>query len=162
MTVPLRILLVGGGMYVTGRGADGYRGTIAPAVLEARRAGQIGALSVTTTNADSANGAAAKIKALGDEMGVDGGCSVFPASGADEKAFIKAAEETNADAAIIAVPDHLHADITIPLLECGIHCLVVKPMADSPENAKQMAAAAQKPRLSPRSNFISASTKPIC
>jgi predicted dehydrogenase len=131
-------------MYVTGRGAAGYRGTIAPAVLEARRAGQIGGLALATTGAETAHAAAAAIASLGRDMGVDGTCAAYPATGVDANVFLEAAEATGAEAAIVAVPDHLHAEVTIPLLERGIHCLVVKPMADTFAHAKAMAAAATK------------------
>ncbi|MEQ8193810.1 MAG: Gfo/Idh/MocA family oxidoreductase [Rhodospirillales bacterium] len=138
------LLLVGAGMYVTGRGAAGYRGTIAPAVLEACRAGQIGRLALASTRAETARDAVTAIEALGRDMGVETACAAYPAKDSDPQAFLKAAEETGAEAAIIAVPDHLHAEVTIPLLERGIHCLVVKPMADTFENAKKMCDAARK------------------
>ena len=53
------LLIVGDGMYVTGRGAPGYRGTILPAVFEARRAGLVGRVAIATTKPDSAAAAGA-------------------------------------------------------------------------------------------------------
>jgi hypothetical protein len=41
----LNALVIGGGMYVTGRGTSSY-GTIMPALLEARKLGQIGKIAI--------------------------------------------------------------------------------------------------------------------
>lgn len=50
--------------------------------------------------------------------------------------------EGQADAAILALPHHLHAPATVDLLERGIHVLVEKPMALTPEECDRMIAAA--------------------
>ncbi len=139
------LLIVGGGMYVTGRGAPGYRGTILPAVFEARRAGLVGRVAIATTKPDSAAAAGAVARALAVEMGVDDAVETFPNDPEDAgpDAFEAAAARFAPDAAIVSVPDHLHASVCIPLIEAGRHCLVVKPMAGSLSDAKAMAAAAK-------------------
>ena len=43
--------------------------------------------------------------------------------------FLEATEQFNPDAVVVSVPDHLHASVSIPLINKGLHCLVVKPMA---------------------------------
>ncbi|MBL8857959.1 MAG: Gfo/Idh/MocA family oxidoreductase [Planctomycetes bacterium] len=50
------------------------------------------------------------------------------------------------EAVSIAVPTSLHAEIAIPLLERGIHCLVEKPLAASVAEADRILAAAKKGR----------------
>lgn len=45
-------------------------------------------------------------------------------------------------AAIVAVPPDQHAQVTVPLLEAGIDCLVEKPIALVPGDAERMVAAA--------------------
>ena len=35
----------------------------------------------------------------------------------------------NPDAAIVSVPDHLHSEICVNIINFKVHCLVVKPMA---------------------------------
>ena len=48
------------------------------------------------------------------------------------------------DGVIIAVPDRLHVDVTVEALEAGLHVLVEKPLADTLEGARTIAAAAAR------------------
>lgn len=50
------------------------------------------------------------------------------------------------EAVSIAVPTTLHAEVAIPLLERGVHCLVEKPLAQSVAEADRILAAAKKGR----------------
>jgi D-galacturonate reductase len=139
----INVLIVGGGMYVAGRGSNSD-GTIMPALLEARRNGLVNRLCIVTTSADSANENRERVNDLAQRMGVDLECEFFPKSGHDLQAYIVAAEQFKPDAVIVSVPDHLHASISISLIEKGIHCLVVKPMATTLEEADAMTGAAKK------------------
>jgi virulence factor len=47
------------------------------------------------------------------------------------------------DAVSIAVPTSLHADIAVPFLRAGIHCLIEKPIAATAEEVERIDAAAQ-------------------
>lgn len=47
------------------------------------------------------------------------------------------------DAAIVALPTALHADIAVPLLEQGVHCLVEKPIAGSVADGERIITAAE-------------------
>ena len=47
------------------------------------------------------------------------------------------------DAALVALPNYLHASACIPLLEQGCHVLVEKPMAISVEDCDRLIAAAR-------------------
>ena len=49
----LRILIVGGGMYVAGRGTE-TSGTLVPAVLEGVKRGFVSEIAIATTKASSA------------------------------------------------------------------------------------------------------------
>lgn len=48
------------------------------------------------------------------------------------------------DGVIIAVPDKLHVGVTVEALEAGLHVLVEKPLADTLEGARTIAAAAER------------------
>ncbi|MCL2491856.1 MAG: Gfo/Idh/MocA family oxidoreductase [Coriobacteriia bacterium] len=47
------------------------------------------------------------------------------------------------DVAIIVTPTQHHADIALPLIEKGVHLLVEKPLADTPETAHKIVNAAK-------------------
>jgi len=142
-STPLSVLVAGGGMYVTGKGAKNSKGTILPALFEARRAGKVGSIAIATTNQDSAQEVEALAAALGREMAVEPGVDVYPKNGTDHQAYLAAADDLEMDAAIVSVPDHLHAKVCCPLIERGKHCLVVKPLAGSVEDGRAMCEAAR-------------------
>jgi D-galacturonate reductase len=144
---PLNILVVGGGMYVTGRGAPESRGTIMPALLEARRAGRVDRLAIATTKSESAQQARSVTLNLAGEMGVADDCQAFPVESGAGSTSLEAAAAFQPDAVIVSVPDHLHAEVCIPLIEAGYHCLVVKPMAGTFADAVAMADAADKAQV---------------
>jgi D-galacturonate reductase len=143
INVGIDVLIVGGGMYVSGKGTTSD-GTIMPALLEARRHGLVNRLGLVTTTADSANENKKRVHDLAQSMGVENQCEFFPKSGRDTEAYLSATEQFKPDAVIVSVPDHLHASVSIPLIEKGLHCLVVKPMAPSMAEAEAMTEAAKK------------------
>lgn len=143
MNTGINILIIGGGMYVSGRGTTSD-GTIMPALLEVRRHGLMGRLGLVTTSAESAKAIKERINDLAQRMGVDSQCECFPKSGNNERAYLEAAEQFKPDAVIVSVPDHLHASVSIPLIEKGMHCLVVKPMASTLAEADAMTEAAKE------------------
>src|SRR5437899_11160505 len=48
------------------------------------------------------------------------------------------------DAAVVAAPTAVHADVSLPLLEAGVPVLVEKPIADSAATARKMIDAAER------------------
>lgn len=70
-------------------------------------------------------------------LGAELGCAVL----ADASALPR-----DVQAVSIAVPTIHHANVAIPLLERGVHCLIEKPLAASVEEADRILAAARKGR----------------
>lgn len=48
------------------------------------------------------------------------------------------------DAAIVALPTSHHAEVAVPLLEAGVHCLVEKPIAPTVADAERIVEAAER------------------
>lgn len=140
---PQRILVVGTGMYVTGRGTD-TKGTILPALLEGRRRRTVGDIAVCSTAADSAAFAVRTAAELGPAMHVSGEVDGYPGLGADASAYLDAMDRFRPDAVIIATPDATHEAIALAALERGIHCLVVKPLAPTTAACRRLIEAADR------------------
>lgn len=139
---PIDVLVVGGGMYVTGRGTNSC-GTILPALLESRRAGEVGRIILATTSANTAASSLDRLLELAGKMAVEVDSAAFPAAGCNSQAYLDAVAAYQPHAVIVAVPDHLHAEIGVPLIERGLHCLMVKPMATSMAEARALTNAAR-------------------
>lgn len=58
--------------------------------------------------------------------------------------YKKMLKEANLDCVTVALPNNLHASVTIDALRAGCHVLVEKPMATSSDEARRMNEAAKK------------------
>jgi predicted dehydrogenase len=73
----------------------------------------------------------------------DTGCAHEAAARYGCRAFASAQEmAAQIDAATVAVPSSLHADIAGPLLERGVHCLIEKPLATTESDCEALIRAA--------------------
>lgn len=132
----LKVLVVGAGMYVCGRGTDGF-GTVLPSLYEAFREGLIERVDVTATRESSIRGLESKNKELSKRMGF-----ALPLEGkAGADAYQKILKTVRPDCVIISVPDHLHAKVAVAAAGAGAHVLVVKPLAPTVKEAKAMIKA---------------------
>ncbi len=129
-TNPLNILVIGTGMYVCGRGTDGY-GTILPAIYEWARCGGLGDIYIAGTHIEGINTVKGKVEKLNRLFGLEIAPKYFPESDTcDSEAYKVAMREIPKPAcAIVVVPDHLHRNIAGDTVGNNIHCLVVKPLA---------------------------------
>ncbi len=137
---PIHVLVMGAGVYVCGRGTPGY-GTVLPTLFEGRRRRIVGAITVCATQNSSLDEIQARAATLGRLMKVEGeiNCILSPP---DIQEIIS--RNGSPVAAVVAVPDMLHADVSVPLLEQGIHCLIVKPFATTMIQARRMCEAASQ------------------
>ena len=137
----LNVLVIGGGMYVSGRGTDG-NGTIFPALLEAKKKNFIDRIYIATTSKKTAILAFQALKKLSKLMKVDFDSDYMPKEDYNFNSYKDALKIFKPDAVIISVPDHLHSKIATEALKLNKHCLVVKPMASTYIEAKKMLKAA--------------------
>lgn len=119
----MRILVVGAGMYVTGRHGTG-EGTILASLAQASREMKIDQVDIIARN--PANSAIVEEVAARINKRIDSDLQTRYFEVKTVAEFI--ATNSNYDAAIIAVPDHLHYEIGKAVLEQNIHCLMVKPL----------------------------------
>jgi predicted dehydrogenase len=135
----LKVLVVGAGMFVCGRGTGGF-GTVLPSLYEAFRSGLVERVDVVATKEASIRGLKAKNAALSQCMGF-----ALPLDGrAGKDAYRQMLKNTKPDCVIISIPDHLHATAAIEAANAGCHVLVVKPLAPTVKEAKDMAKAASQ------------------
>jgi len=143
---PIDVLVVGAGMYVCGKGTDGY-GTILPALFEAHRLGLVGRIQLAATSLASAGQALAKATALAAFMGVAPAVEIAPctAGGAGPRSYQTLLTSSSLpQAAIVSVPDEHHFAIAGDLISRGLHTLVVKPLAASVDEVLTLTALARE------------------
>ena len=136
---PLRVLVVGSGMYVCGRGTDS-NGTVLPSLAEASRRGLVGAVAVSVRKRSSFAALLAKLKGLNRLLGTRLAVESFVGPGSHRAA----AREFRPDAALIVTPDDTHAAIASDLIRAGVHVLVVKPLAPSLAEARALERLARE------------------
>lgn len=126
----LNIVVIGAGMYVCGRGTEGY-GTIMPAICEWKRSGNHGYIYIAGTEPKRIKIARDKIRKLQHNMNLEIPIAYFPEKESrNSECYKKAINKIPKPAcAIIAVPDNLHKDIAAFAMKEGLHTLVVKPLA---------------------------------
>ena len=142
----MNIIVIGTGMYVTGRGTDGY-GTILPAIIEYIRAYEgIDKISMVGSNGKHSLAALKKLKLLFNKSGVSCPIEIFPKGNTIDSNQYKHVLKgiTKPACAIIAVPDHLHYKIANDCLKRGLHTLVVKPLTATVKEANKLINIAQE------------------
>lgn len=142
----IKVLIVGGGMYVSGRGSKNY-GTVFPAVLEAIKQNKISDLCLVTTNYTSAYNSQKAFVSLAKKMGLKKKINYYPKKNSNKENYINVAKIFKPDVAIISIPDHLHYRVAISLMKLKIHCLLVKPLTTNISNAKKMIEVKNKHNL---------------
>jgi len=141
----MNIVVIGAGMYVCGKGTKGY-GTIMPAIFEWSKKNLIGKVYVAATSWDSVKLAKDKINTLKQDMGIDVEVVYFPVSGKnDSDSFKEAINKIPKPAcAVVAVPDHLHKMAASFAIDSKLHTLVVKPLAPTLEEARELVSLQAK------------------
>jgi predicted dehydrogenase len=139
MTNPIDILIVGAGMYVCGKGTDGY-GTVLPAVFEACRQGLVRTVHLVAATAESLRLAREKADGLSGILGIRPAMRFHPESPGQGPDALDLALNALAKpgCAVVCVPDHLHFSISRRLLEDHVHTLVVKPLVPRLDELREL------------------------
>lgn len=129
----MNVLIVGAGMYVTGRGTSGL-GTVLPALAQISRQLVLGSVTIVATqpeNAEVVNKVTVQInQALGTSLSVE--------YRALRGSLIETIRGLSIDCAVICVPDHLHFEVADALMRRNIHCLIVKPLTPTLAEAQSL------------------------
>jgi predicted dehydrogenase len=145
----MKVVIIGTGVYVSGRGTTGF-GTILPAIIEFKRCGgNIEEIHMVGTDKNHSIKAKEKAHDLMKLTGVSIPLKVYPENVQQDmnayKHVLKMIEEPAC--AIVAVPDHLHFEITKTCLEHNLHSLVVKPFTSGIDEAHKLIKLAQQNNL---------------
>ena len=147
--MPINLCIIGNGMYVSGRGTDGY-GTILPAIsaFQKKSINSLAKVHVVGTNVERAQEAKAKADQLTKLTGIPLPLEIYPRGQDSTESYLKILDQVGLPGcAIVAVPDHLHCKIASLCLERGLHTLVVKPLTPTVEEGRQLASLARKQNL---------------
>lgn len=145
----LNIVVIGTGMFSTGRGTETY-GTILPAINEwCRNQQQKSKVVFVGTNGNNSHNAFLKAKKLTEETGNILDIKFLPKVGVtDHDAYLSVIREIPKPAcAIIVVPDHLHFQVTQDCLMNNLPVLVVKPLTPTVSEAEKLEKLAKERSL---------------
>lgn len=147
MGQPVEVLIIGTGMYVCGRGTDGY-GTILPSVMQAYRDGLVSRIVVAGTRESSIKFLNNQVEALRQQLGIDVEVEGYPKSGNDPEAYRKALTQLGPrSCVIVAVPDHLHGPIAREMLEANQPVMLVKPFTPTVKEGQELCQLARAKNL---------------
>jgi len=144
----INVVIVGAGMYVTGRGTDSL-GTIMPALYEWNKKQSLGDIYLASTGQKSINQAKKKIKALEKVMGLKLPITYYPTKTKNNVSAYKDAinEIPKPAACIVSVPDDLHKRVAEYAIRNGLHTLVVKPLAPTVKEVYQLIRAQDRAQV---------------
>ena len=145
----MRILVIGAGMYVTGRGSTGV-GTILAALAQFSKHSKIDLVDVVARNPENRLRVEASVASINKAIGSELKCNYFTPDSLGT--FIDDSDPY--DAAIIVVPDNLHYDIGKTVLGKGIHCLIAKPFTPTVAEALNLIAIQREKKSTVLLNFI--------
>ncbi|MEK8025243.1 hypothetical protein [Pseudaquabacterium rugosum] len=133
---PLNLVLIGSGHYATGQTAlsgrtptDKDTGVLLPSALFLRAQGKVGRIAVCGQDGDKLQDIQARIGHWAQDPGIDPRFEAFPGPGQhDPQAWLRALDTLPQPcAALIALPDALHAEAMLACAQRGIPFLIVKP-----------------------------------
>jgi predicted dehydrogenase len=142
----MNILVIGSGMYVTGRGGTGP-GTVLASLSEISKRIPIAKVMIVAQNPENRHLVQDKVqeinRKIGSVLSVD-----YETIGEDAENEIPRLNRNGSyDCALVAVPDHLHYSCAKALLQNGIHCLLVKPFTPTVKEALDLIKLQEKQQV---------------
>jgi predicted dehydrogenase len=131
----MNILVIGTGMYVTGRNNSGV-GTIMSSIAELSKSKHINSVSLVSKSASSSAEVLEAKTRINSLLGTNVDFQFFALESDATIAHLH--EKINFDAVIISVPDHLHFYFGKICLELKIPVLMVKPLTPTLEEAQEL------------------------
>lgn len=122
----MNLLIVGCGMYVTGRGGTGM-GTILTSVMQALGDDNAHGITVCATSKDNAEVVSEAAQRIRNALGLSS-TVYYEAFDGTPSSLATLAHDRKIDVAIISTPDPFHFEQLQVLMNHGIHCLCVKPL----------------------------------
>lgn len=136
----MRVLVLGAGMYVTGRDGSG-NGTILSALFQYARQSPITGITVVARSQGNGPKVAQAAERMAKLLRTSLAVAYRPIPGSDLEGETAGLCETEQyDCAIVSLPDHLHAPPIRALMRAGVPTLVVKPFASTLRDALEILA----------------------
>lgn len=133
----MRILVVGAGMYVTGRDNTGY-GVVLASLAQISKYLDISQVVIAAKKPENKKVVAMASQRINSATGSNLKVSYRPVSGNAKQQLASLLSQRSFDCAIVSIPDHLHYAHTKVLLENNVHCLVVKPFTPTLAEATEL------------------------
>lgn len=128
----MRVLVVGAGAYVTGRGTEGL-GTVLPALAQHSKRSPISRVVVEATQPSNRALVDEATRTINDRLGTRLSVEYRQTNGGIDDA-------SEFDCAVVVVPDDHHHSVCSRLIERGVHCLVAKPLTPTLAEARHLVA----------------------
>ena len=139
----MRVLVVGAGMYVTGRRGTGT-GTILSSLAETSKTLNIEEVVVVARHRGNRAVVEDAVARINKTIGSDLDVGYETIEGNAGKGIRALCRKARFDCVIVSVPDHLHFAYADEILKQGMHCLVVKPLVPTLAEAKKLVHAQER------------------
>lgn len=137
----MRVLVVGSGMYVTGREGSGV-GTIMAALCQYSLVSDLSEIVVVSRSKSSAGAVTESVQRINGILG-SGLKATFRTMEGTFEDLSALHQEFSFDAAIVSIPDPLHFSYSEKLIRLGIHSLVVKPLVPTEKEHRELISMAK-------------------
>jgi len=141
----MKILIVGSGMYVTGRNNSGI-GTLLSCMAQISKTMPVD-LTVVSRGKSVFEDVSQALKRINTAIKSDLQAQTSALGDNYIENLKKICSESAFDCAIVSIPDDLHFEYTKALLEENIHCLVVKPLTPTAKEAAELIEIQRKKNL---------------